>query len=120
MVKRNPTHRLSSVAAGGLFALFVGLLIQALTIFGVLTVITGHIFMFLAFLVGALIIATEMLPLKPARHKVVSIALLLFVLVTIDVLCAVYGPRPSPCVDINAATTQLGSQNLQERLAGIE
>jgi hypothetical protein len=91
-----PPHQVSRVLAGGLFALFFGSLIQALTLFGVITVNSGHLFMFVAFVAGSLMIATEILPLKPTRHKVASIVGLFGTLLVIDVACAIYGQTQSP------------------------
>lgn len=81
---------LSRVLAGGLFALFFGLLIQAFAVFGVITMTSGHIFMFLAWIVGALLIITEIIPGKPARHKVASVIVLGVVLLGGDLLAVMY------------------------------
>jgi hypothetical protein len=83
--KSPPRLSLSRIAAGGLFALFFGSLIQALTLLGVITMNSGHVFMLVAFAAGALLLTTEILPVKPRRHKVVSVIMLGLVLVAIDV-----------------------------------
>jgi|GEM_PF-6846293 len=87
------SHRISRVLAGGLFALFFGALIQALTLFGVITMNSGHIFMVIAFVAGVLMITTEILPLKPTRHKVAAIVTLGVVLGLIDLVAALYAHK---------------------------
>lgn len=106
------SDRISRVVAGGLFALFVGLLIQAFTVFGVIAVNSGHLFMFFAWGVGSLLIVTEILPLRPTRHKLWSVVGLGITLLVIDVACAGYAakresekiaehaPTPSPSAQI--------------------
>ena len=83
------SHRISTVVAGGLFALFLALLIQALTLFGVITVNFGHLFMVGAWAVGSLMIVTQLLHLKPTRHKVWSVIALGLALLAIDIGYAV-------------------------------
>jgi hypothetical protein len=93
------SHRISRVLAGGLFALFFGAFIQALTLFGVITLNSGHIFMVIAFMAGVLMITTEILPLKPTRHKVGAIVILGVVLGLIDLAAALYAQKrdaPAP------------------------
>jgi hypothetical protein len=57
------------VVAGGLFALFCALVIAALAVFGIISMTLGHVFMFSAGLVGALLIWTEVIPSKAVKHK---------------------------------------------------
>jgi hypothetical protein len=87
---QHSSHRVSRVLAGGLFALSFGSLIQSLTVFGVITMNSGHLFMAVAFIAGAFLLTTEILPLKPTRHKVVSVIILGVVLLVIDVAAAFY------------------------------
>jgi hypothetical protein len=93
------SHRISRVLAGGLFALFSGSIIQALTLFGVITMNSGHFFMGIAFVAGVLMITTEILPLRPTRHKVGAIVILGLVLGVIDMAAAWYARKraaPTP------------------------
>jgi hypothetical protein len=109
-------HQISRVLAGGLFALFFGAFIQALTLFGVITMNSGHVFMFVAFIAGALLLTTEILPVKPRKHKILSVAILGVVLLVIDVASALYAsrreqiPTPSPLVVTPAPTPDLRSE----------
>jgi hypothetical protein len=64
------------IIAGGLFALFCALVIAALTVFGIISMMLGHIFMSAAGLVGGLLIWTEVIPSRPAKHKMVWTLLL--------------------------------------------
>jgi hypothetical protein len=84
------SHRVSRILAGGLFALFFGALIQALTLFGVITMNSGHLFMVIAFLAGALLLTTEILPVKPRKHKILSVVILAVALLAIDLASAFY------------------------------
>jgi len=68
------------VIAGGLFALFCALVIAALAVFGVINMLLGHLLMFLAAVVGTLIICTEIIPSRPPRHKVISTLILCLLL----------------------------------------
>jgi len=73
--------KVSRVVAGGLVALFFALIIGALTVFGVINMTLGHIFVFLAWIVGSLLIVTEIISGKPTRHKalwVVALAAILY------------------------------------------
>jgi hypothetical protein len=54
---------------------------------------SGHIFMLIAFVAGALILTTEILPVKPRKHKVASVIILGVVLSGIDVASALYAAR---------------------------
>ncbi|HKO42185.1 MAG TPA: hypothetical protein VJU84_02765 [Pyrinomonadaceae bacterium] len=85
-----PSHRVSRVVAGGLFALFFGSLIQALTVFGVITMNSGHVFMVIAFIAGALLLTTEILPVKPRKQKILSVLILGLVLLAIDLASVWY------------------------------
>jgi hypothetical protein len=60
------------IVAGGLLALFVALVVAALTVFGINSMALGHVFMLLAFLVGALLIWTEIIPSRPPKHKLIA------------------------------------------------
>jgi len=107
---------ISRVVAGGLFALFFGLLIQALSLLGVITTASGHIFMFFCWLVGALLIVTEIIPGKPARHKVAWVILLGVGLLGVDLMAIMKGPAgatqekaaftPSPQPSMSVAPSQ--------------
>lgn len=88
-----PSSRFRNVLAGGLFALFFGLLIQGLALFGVITMNSGHFFMFGAWVVGALIIITEIFPGKPTKHKVALVIVLGFAFLCIDLISARYAVR---------------------------
>ena len=90
----NHSHKISRVLAGGLFALFFGSLIQALTVFGVITMSSGHVFMVIAFVAGALLLATEVFPFK-RTHKIISIVILALVLFVIDLSSVWYVSRRS-------------------------
>lgn len=64
------TSSAKRIVAGGLVALFVALIVAALAVSGVINMTLGHVLMALAFVVGVLIIWTELIPAKPAHHKV--------------------------------------------------
>ncbi|MDX6443129.1 MAG: hypothetical protein QOH71_203 [Blastocatellia bacterium] len=91
-------NRIGRVVAGGLFAVFMGSLIQAFTLFGVITMNSGHIFMVIAFVAGILMITTELLPLKPTRHKVAAIVILGVVLGIIDAAALYFHKGDAPAV----------------------
>lgn len=67
------------IFAGGLFALFTALLVAALTVFGIISMILGHMFMLAAAIVGMAIIWTEVFPAKKPKHKFVSSLILVLV-----------------------------------------
>jgi hypothetical protein len=73
-------NSLKRIVAGGLFALFFACIVAALTVFGFFSMTLGHVFMVAAAGVGTLIIWTEIIPAKPAKHKIVFTVLLLLVL----------------------------------------
>ena len=87
------TQKVSRVVAGGLFALFLGSITQALQLFGIINATSGHVFMFIAFMVGILIITTEVLPLKPTKHKVAAIIVLAVLLGAIDAAASLYANK---------------------------
>ncbi len=70
---RTYISEISRVVGGGLIALFCALIIAALTFFGVINTTVGHACMALAWVVGSLLICTEILPGKPTRRKVWSV-----------------------------------------------
>jgi len=70
--------------SGGLFALFVVLVFEALALFGVISLLAGHIAVFLAWIVGAVLTSTDIIPGKRVPHKVVAILGLAVVLVALD------------------------------------
>src|ERR1039458_7308539 len=78
------TSSAKRVVAGALFALFVAFIVAALAVFGVISMALGHIFMVCAFAVGVLIIWTELIPAKPARHKIAFTVALLSVMLAAD------------------------------------
>jgi hypothetical protein len=86
-------HPVGRVLAGGLFALFFGALIQAASLYGFIEVNSGHFFMIIAFIAGALIITTEIIPGKPTRHKAGWVLALLAVLLILDLGGAKYAAR---------------------------
>jgi hypothetical protein len=57
------------IISGALFALFCALLIGALTVFGLISMTLGHVFMICAAIVGTIIIFTELFPMKTPKHK---------------------------------------------------
>ncbi len=61
--------KLARVVGGGLAALFFALVIAALTVFGVINVVLGHVFMAFAWLVGVVLICTEILPGGRPKHQ---------------------------------------------------
>jgi len=75
---------ISRIVAGGLLALFVALIFEALSVFGIISMLLGHLCVLGAGIVGALIIATELIPGKPTKHKAVWIAVLALVLFLFD------------------------------------
>jgi hypothetical protein len=78
----NAIYRVSRVVGGGLVALFAALLLGALTVFGIINVNLGHLLLFLAWVVGAIFISTELMRGKTAKHKTLAVVgLLLFFLV---------------------------------------
>ena len=79
------------IVAGALFALFVALIIAALAVFGVISMTLGHIFMICACAVGVLIIWTELIPAKPARHKLAFTVALIGIMFIAD--CAIVAIR---------------------------
>jgi hypothetical protein len=83
-------EKLPRILAGGLFALFLAAITQALSIFGVIEVALGHLFMFVAWVAGSAIIVVEILPLKPTRHKIVGIVILGVLLTLIDLWAVHY------------------------------
>jgi hypothetical protein len=78
------TSSAKRIVAGGLFALFFAFIVAALTVFGVINMALGHIFMACSFAVGVLIIWTELIPARPARHKLAFTFALLAVLLVAD------------------------------------
>src|SRR5258706_12155205 len=73
--------RISQIVGGGLVALFFALVFGALTVFGVISTALGHFFLVLAWAVGSILVATEIIPGKPTRHKLgttVALAVMLF------------------------------------------
>jgi hypothetical protein len=77
----NQDTSLKRIIAGGLFALFVALFVEALTEFGVISTALGHIFMIAAFIVGALIICSEA---KPLKYRVIFCVGLFVIMATGD------------------------------------
>lgn len=82
--------RFSRVLAGGLFALFFGAIMQALAGYGVITTTSGHLFMLFAWVIGVLIITTEIIPGRPTKHKLLWIIGLGVVLLCVDLIAARY------------------------------
>lgn len=76
--------RMAKIFAGGLFALFCAFCIATLNVFGVISMILGHIFLLLAFAAGAALIATVIIPGKAAKYKVGWIALFAFAMFVFD------------------------------------
>jgi hypothetical protein len=62
-------RKLVRILGGGLAALFFGFLIAALSFFGVIPMTLGHICLLLAWLVGTVLISTQIIPGRPVRHK---------------------------------------------------
>jgi hypothetical protein len=83
--KSNKIAGTSRVVSGGFVALLLALLVSALSLFGIVSVTLGHIYICLAWVVGVLLISTEVMPGRPARHKVWSIAILGVVVLAIDI-----------------------------------
>ena len=74
-------YRVGRVVGGGLLALFVALVLGALTVFGVNNIGLGHLLLFLAWAVGAILISTELMARKTAKQKISAVlGLLLFFL----------------------------------------
>jgi hypothetical protein len=87
-------NNLNRVISGGLFALFVVLICEALTLFGVISVFAGHIVVLSAWLVGSFMVATEVIPGKKVTHKGVSILCLGMVLLALDLWALHVKPGP--------------------------
>lgn len=82
--KSNKMTRVSRVVGGCVVTLLLALLTSALALFGIVNAILGHICMFLAWVVGALLISTEVMPGRPAQRKVLSIAILGVIVLAVD------------------------------------
>jgi hypothetical protein len=78
-------NKVNRIVSGGLLALFLTLIFQALTFFGVISTGAGHLTVALAWLVGTFLITTEVIPGKRATHKALWILLLGIILAGIDV-----------------------------------
>jgi len=106
--------RVSRVVSGGLGALFCALIFGALTVFGVINMTLGHVLMSCAWIVGSLLIVTEVIPGKRSRHKVISVCGLAIVLFFGDRAIVVYvksHERPEAGqVPIATPTTKLEEQ----------
>ncbi|HEY4354355.1 MAG TPA: hypothetical protein VGN16_01295 [Acidobacteriaceae bacterium] len=70
------------VLAGGLFALFVALIVAAVTVFGVISMVLGHIFIAIAGLVGTVIVWAEIFPQRRFWVKA-ALTLILWVAVVL-------------------------------------
>jgi hypothetical protein len=79
-----PQPSVTRVVAGNLFALFCCLVLGALAVFGIISMILGHILMFAAALVGTLVIFTDLIPDRPAKHKAIGAVILWVVLLAGD------------------------------------
>ena len=77
--------RVSRVVGGCVVTLLLALLTSALALFGIVNAMLGHICMFLAWVVGALLISTEVMPGRPAQRKVLSIAILGVIVLAVDI-----------------------------------
>jgi len=84
MLGGNPVNNINRVISGGLFALFAGLIFQALTLFGVISVLAGHIAIVTAWIVGSVLIATEILLGRKVGHKAIWIVSLGMLLLALD------------------------------------
>jgi hypothetical protein len=72
------------IISGGLFALFLVLVFEALALFGVISMAAGHIAVFAAWVVGSILISTEVIPGKKVPHKILAILGLAVLLACLD------------------------------------
>lgn len=85
MAEESNKAGVSRVVGGSLVALLFALLTSALALSGVVSPMLGHICMFLAWVVGALLISTEAIPGRPAQRKVWSVAILGVIVLAVDI-----------------------------------
>ncbi len=83
--RSNKMAGISRVVSGGFVALLSALLVSALSLFGIVNAMLGHICMFFAWIVGVVLISTEVMPGRSARHKVWSIAILGVIVLAVDI-----------------------------------
>ena len=76
--------RVKRVGGGGLVALFVALVLGALTVFGIINVNLGHLLLFLAWAVGVIVIFTELMSGKTAKQKLLAALALSFLFAAAD------------------------------------
>jgi hypothetical protein len=97
------------IVGGGLVALFAALLFAALTVFGVINSILGHVMLAGAWLVGCLLLCTELIPGKPNHQKAISCAALGLVVFAMD--RGVVRLRPEAIALVSTATTAAPCEN---------
>jgi hypothetical protein len=94
------------VISGGLFALFVVLVFEALALFGVISTLAGHIAVFAAWIVGVILITTEIIPGKGVSHKSAAVVILGVILFGLDV----WGVHVKKGLDASHANEQVSKQ----------
>jgi hypothetical protein len=80
--------KVSRIVGGGLIALFCALIIGALALYGIISTNIAHLFMFMAWAVGSLVIWTEIIPGKAPRNKLISVLGLGVVMLAADLTMA--------------------------------
>jgi hypothetical protein len=106
----SPTLRkqplLTHVVAGNLFSTFCCLVIGALQFFGIINMILGYVLLFLAGVVGMVLIYTDLIPTGESKHKVAGTCVL-WIIITIGAVVSLYKKHNSPTQSATTNTTGL-------------
>jgi hypothetical protein len=100
---------LTHVVAGNLFSTFCCLVIGALQFFGIINLILGYVLLFLAGVVGTVLIYTDLIPTGESKHKVAGTCVLWIILIIIGTVVGSYKNHNSPAQ--TATTNSTGPIN---------